>query len=168
MRQTFPTTKHGLVITRQKIDALLSKVYGFQINHITGDYTRTDSAVGMSFGDKDGISPISSDFDYVEPWRSMRHVKIGVDGTKVEESNSNYDSFDGNIYTIIPAHYEYDSEVAGVRTIKVSGSYFQGSTFVPEQTIGSMQASLIGSEVRSRVGETPKTSKSYTSFLTDM
>ena len=151
-----------------KINSLMANIYGFQINHITGDYTRTDSAVGMSFGTKDGVGAISSDFDTVFPWKGMRHVKISVDGEQVEESNSNYDSFDGNIFTIIPAHYEYDETVASVRTIKVSSSYFQGSTFVPEQTIGSMQASLVGNEVRSRVGETPKTNKSYTSFLTDM
>lgn len=151
-----------------KITSLMSDVYGFQINEITGDYTRTDSAVGMSFGDKDGVGAISSDFDNVYVFGGMRHVKISADGEQVEESNSNYDSFDGNIFTIIPAHYEYDETVASVRTIKVSGSYFQGSTFVPEQTIGSMQASLTGSEVRSRVGEIPKTNKSYTSFLTDI
>jgi len=151
-----------------RVTEIRTKVYGLDFNETTGVSTRLLDAFGKTVGAPNGTSKITSDFDNIYPWSDMRHVKVAMDGERREQTEVGYDTFDGELMTVIPAFWYNDYRSAGHRYLYLTESRKQGFRYKKEQLIASMSASKVGTEYRSRVGEAPVTFTSYTDFLTGM
>ena len=172
---TYDNTGTGIEATTVKtaiteLDARLvdaeAHVYGFDFNETTGVCTRLLDAVGLTVGAPDGVNPIASDFDSCYPWSAMHHVKIALDGTRKEPFEDGYDTFDGEMMRHTPAYWYKDYRSGGHRYLYVSDKKKAGFLYQKAYDIASFDASKVGTEYRSRVGEAPKTIESYTQFIT--
>jgi len=138
------------------------------INETTGASTRLLDAVGMTVGAPDGINKIATDFENVYPWSEIKHFKRNVNGAEIRQGEVGYDAFDGEILSRIPPFWYKDYKDNGHRYIYISRKKRLGFNQKAEGECASFPASKVGTEYRSRVGEAPQTSTSYTSFLTGM
>ena len=170
----FAVAKNGAITspTITTLDARIvdmeAHVYGLDFNETTGASTRLLDAVGKTTGSPDGVNPIASDFDSIYPWSEMRHVKVAMNGQRMEQTQYGYATFDAEVMTLIPEYWYKDSRSAGHRYMYVSDKKKAGFLYRPEKLIASFPASKVGTEYRSRIGEAPKTVDSYTTFITGM
>jgi len=88
-----------------------------------------------------------------------------MDGVRKEQMEDGYDIFDGEIMTVLPRFYYKDYRYDNHRYMYISDKKKAGFNLREESLIASFPASKVGTEYRSRVGEAPKTSESYSSFI---
>ena len=112
----------NLATLQAQVDVLETQIYGVTYNETTGVAIRTGDAVGLTLSEPDGIVPAPSDFDNHYPWNSIEHVKINKDGLRKEESEDDYEAFDGNYFTKIDTSHFYvkDIRAGGFRTIQIA------------------------------------------------
>lgn len=165
---TVPLSAEQGVGIGTRLTALEAHTYGLCFNETTGVSTRLLDAVGLVCGAPNGTAPITSDFSNCYPWSERRHVKVNMKGLRKEQWDIDYATFDGEMMTLTPEYWYKDYRSGGYRYMYISDKPQVGFKKRNEYLLGSFPVSRVGTEYRSRVGETPKTNVSYTTFLTGM
>jgi hypothetical protein len=162
-----------------------AKRFGLRFYTDTGSFERIGDAVGLTHRNHAGsYTPgVMSDFSLYDPWMGIKKCKVNSDGQILSWfGDGDYETTDGEDMVVFPRCFTgwtpktinsrpcVDIEVSNVKLNGLYPTGFVGSdgNILNRLFVGATKLGESGGSLTTRAGIAPKTSKSMTSFTTDI